>query len=356
MTTSSTTTQSTRGTIVELGKPWRGVGPFLFASRHVDKYPRGNAQGGPATGLSGRPLGNDFNHPSGWSMYHGDQVPGFPAHPHRGFETVTIVRHGVVDHADSTGAGARYGDGDVQWVTAGRGVIHSEMFPLLHQDAENPFELYQLWLNLPARNKDAAPEFTMQWHEEIPVVVSGGAKVTVIAGDFDGTAPLAPPNASWAADRDSDVAIWLIDLAAGASIELPDTNSDATERLLYVHGDAAASVSIDGSSVRDGQGFAQTARGRLTLSTAQAPATVLVLQGVPINEPVVAHGPFVMNTEAEIRQAFSDYRRDQFGGWPWPDNAPVYDLDTPRFAKFGDGRVEHPATEAPGVHAPGDVS
>lgn len=340
----NTTTHSARGRVVELGKPWRGVGPFLFASRHVDKYPRGNAQGGPASSLEGRSLGNDFNHPSGWNMYHGDQVPGFPAHPHRGFETVTIVRHGVVDHADSTGAGARYGDGDVQWVTAGRGVIHSEMFPLLQQDAENPFELYQLWLNLPAAKKDAAPEFTMQWREDIPVVSFAGATVTVIAGDFDGTAPSAAPKASWAAARDSDVAIWLIDLDSHASIAIPDTNSDATERLLYVHGGAEACVSVDGATVRDGQGFAQTARGSLTLSTAQAPATVLVLQGVAINEPVVAHGPFVMNTDAEIQQAFADYRRDQFGGWPWPDSAPVYELTTPRFAKFGDGRIEYPAT------------
>ncbi|MGK2318429.1 pirin family protein [Gordonia rhizosphera] len=343
MSTNNTATQSALGTVVDLGKPWRGVGPFLFASRHVDKYPRGNAQGGPASGLDGRPLGSDFNHPSGWSMYHGHRVPGFPAHPHRGFETVTIARQGIVDHADSTGAGARYGDGDVQWVTAGRGVSHSEMFPLVNQDADNPFELYQLWLNLPAANKGAAPEFTMQWHEDIPVVTgSEGAKVTVIAGEFDGTAPLAPPKASWAASRDSDVAIWLIDLEPNSSIEIPATNSDAAERLLYVHGDAKASVSVDGTTVHDGQGFAQTTRSRLTLATSAVPATVLVLQGAPLNEPVVSYGPFVMNTDAEIEQAFADYRRDQFGGWPWPDTAPVYDLDAPRFAMYGDGRIEHP--------------
>ena len=344
--------QTEHGEVVELGRPWRGVGPFLFAGRHVDAYPRGNADGGPASGLAGRPLGNDFNHPSGWSMYHGEQVPGFPAHPHRGFETITIVRRGVVDHADSTGAGARYGDGDVQWVTAGRGVSHSEMFPLVHQDADNPFELYQLWLNLPARNKTAAPEFTMQWREDIPVLTPAGtrgtATVTVIAGDYDGTSPLAPPTASWAADPDSDVAVWLIDLGPDSAVSLPATNADGTERLLYVHGGAEAAIRVDGAAVRNGQGFAQRSRGRLTLSTSDAAATVLVLQGVPIDEPVVAHGPFVMNTEAEIRQAFADYRRDRFGGRPWPSEAPVYNLDTPRFATFGDGRIEHP--HAPEVH------
>jgi len=334
------------GQIIDLGRPWRGVGPFLFASRHVDAYPRGNAVGGPETGLAGRALGSDFDHPSGWSMYHGEQVPGFPAHPHRGFETITIVRHGIVDHADSTGAGARYGDGDVQWVTAGRGVSHSEMFPLVHRDRENPFELYQLWLNLPARNKTADPEFTMQWREDIPVVTPadarGTATVTVIAGAFEGTAPLAPPAASWASDPNSDVAVWLIDLGPDSEVSIPATNSDGTERLLYVHGGDRAAIRVDGALVRNGEGFAQRKRGPLTLSTAADPATVLVLQGVPLNEPVVAHGPFVMNTEAEIQQAFADYRRDGFGGWPWPSDAPVYQLDTPRFAKFGDGRIERP--------------
>jgi hypothetical protein len=123
---------------------------------------------GPAVSLAGRDIGQDFSRKDGWSMYHGDSVPGFPAHPHRGFETVTIVRKGLIDHSDSLGATARFGGGDVQWVTAGRGIVHSEMFPLLKTDEDNPLELFQIWLNLPKRSKMAEPHFTMLWNEQVP--------------------------------------------------------------------------------------------------------------------------------------------------------------------------------------------
>ncbi len=118
--------------------------------------------------LEGRQIGSDFSRKDGWSMYHGETVPGFPGHPHRGFETVTLVRKGLIDHADSLGAAARFGGGDVQWVTAGKGIQHSEMFPLLNATEPNPLELFQIWLNLPARNKMVEPHFTMLWNERIP--------------------------------------------------------------------------------------------------------------------------------------------------------------------------------------------
>nr|WP_290936872.1 pirin family protein [Haliscomenobacter sp.] len=112
-----------------LGFPWETRDPFIFCVYHEDFYPLGNAQMGPAASLSGRNLGQDFTVKDGWRMYHGRTVPGFPSHPHRGFETVTIARKGFVDHSDSLGATARFGNGDVQWMTAGKGVQHSEMFP-----------------------------------------------------------------------------------------------------------------------------------------------------------------------------------------------------------------------------------
>src|SRR5512137_2154894 len=123
--------------IKPLGMPWETIDPFLFCVYHDDAYPRGNAQLGPEASLAGRQLGQDFAGTDGWRMYHGTTVPGFPAHPHRGFETVTIARRGLIDHSDSLGAKARFGGGDVQWLTAGRGIVHSEMFPLLDAAAPN---------------------------------------------------------------------------------------------------------------------------------------------------------------------------------------------------------------------------
>ena len=139
--------------IKALGFQWETSDPFLFCVHHEDKYPRGNSVCGPNSSLEGRHIGQDFILKDGWRMYHGDTVPGFPGHPHRGFETITVVKEGMVDHADSLGAAGRYGNGDVQWMTAGKGVQHSEMFPLLSQDKENPMELFQIWLNLPKKSK-----------------------------------------------------------------------------------------------------------------------------------------------------------------------------------------------------------
>src|SRR4051812_3741067 len=210
-----------------LGFPWETIDPFLFCVHHEDAYPKGNGAFGPAASLAGRQIGQDFAGRDGWNMYHGEKVPGFPSHPHRGFETVTIVRQGLADHSDSLGAAARFGGGDVQWLTAGKGIVHAEMFPLLRTDQPNPLELFQIWLNLPARSKMADPNFTMFWAEDIPhrFFDSGdGAapEVAVIAGRLDGgrsmvqpgpvgvAEPLAPPPDSWAAQPDADVAIWTL--------------------------------------------------------------------------------------------------------------------------------------------------
>ena len=148
--------------------PWKTFEPFLFCVHHCDHYPAGNQQMAPQESLAGRNIGSDFSGLNGWSMYHGNQIPGFPQHPHRGFETISIIRQGIIDHSDSLGATARIGAGDVQWMTAGSGIVHAEMFPLVHQDQKNPTDFFQLWLNLPAVNKMAPPQFKMFWNEEIP--------------------------------------------------------------------------------------------------------------------------------------------------------------------------------------------
>ena len=142
--------------IRDLGFQWKTNNPFLFCVHHKDAYPRGNGEMGPDASLAGRRIGNDFTVKDGWRMYHGRLIPGFPQHPHRGFETITIVLEGLVDHADSLGAAGRYGHGDIQWMTAGAGIQHCEMFPLVNQDRDNPLELFQIWLNLPKKGISAS--------------------------------------------------------------------------------------------------------------------------------------------------------------------------------------------------------
>ncbi|MGZ3460275.1 MAG: pirin family protein, partial [Archangium sp.] len=194
-----------------LGFPWVTADPFLFCVHHDDAYPAGNERLGPAASLEGRHLGQDFEGKDGWRMYHGEVVPGFPGHPHRGFETVTLVRKGLIDHSDSLGAAARFGHGDVQWLTAGSGVVHSEMFPLVEPHRPNPTELFQIWLNLPAEDKLAPPHFAMFWNQDIPRVAftdeaGRRTEVTVAAGQLEGRRAPAPPPRSWAARPDTDVA------------------------------------------------------------------------------------------------------------------------------------------------------
>jgi len=320
-----------------LGFPWETVDPFLFCVHHDDAYPAGNAQLGPAVSLSGRNLGQDFQLKDGFRMYHGHVVPGFPQHPHRGFETVTIVRRGFVDHADSLGATARFGEGDAQWLTAGAGIVHSEMFPLLRADAPNPLELFQIWLNLPSSDKLAPPHFAMLWNEQIPVIELGGARVSVVAGELEGERAPAPPPHSWAARPESGVAIWTIHLRAGASWQLPAAASGVKRTLYFYRG---SQLQVAGSTLPPAHA-AELAEGAATsLQAGTEPCELLLLAGKPIAEPVVQYGPFVMNTRAQIQEAFTDYQRTGFGGWPWPSNDPVHAQDAGRFARHADGKVE----------------
>jgi redox-sensitive bicupin YhaK (pirin superfamily) len=267
-------------------------------------------------------------------------VPGFPQHPHRGFETVTFVREGFIDHSDSLGATARFGRGDVQWLTAGAGIVHSEMFPLLKPDASNRLELFQIWVNLPARSKFAAPYFTMFWDADMPRVhPAAGVEITLVAGALDGSTPPAPPPDSWAANPESDLAIWLITLEPGASWTLPPAKGARTARTLYFF--AGGKVDVAGRMLTKPSAIEVAAGEPVTL---QAPpdggAEVLLMQGRPIGEPVAQYGPFVMNTRAELEQAFYDYQRTQFGGWPFAANDPVHPRERGRFARHADGRVE----------------
>ena len=326
--------------IFPLGFPWDTPDPFLFCVHHLDRYPDGNEEMGPNASLAGRPLGNDFTIRDGWRMYHGRSVPGFPAHPHCGFETVTIVTRGYCDHADSLGAAARFGEGDVQWITTGRGLQHSEMFPLLNRQGPNTLELFQIWLNLPARSKRVEPHFKMLWKEDLPVIRKEKATIRLVAGIYDDVQPPAPPPDSWASDPDNQVVIALIDLAPGAVLPLPETDN-GTHRRLYLFQGSGLTISGEGAGekplrLKNAQG-AQLAQGACQLESGEEPLRLLWLQGKPIGEPVAKYGPFVMNTQAEIEQVMGEFRTTQFGGWPWQYQDPVHQRDAGRFARFPDG-------------------
>lgn len=298
---------------------------------------------GPAASLAGRQLGQDFVVKDGWRMYHGRVVPGFPQHPHRGFETVTIARRGLIDHSDSLGATARFGKGDVQWLTAGAGISHCEMFPLLDKDAPNPVELFQIWLNLPAEDKLAEPHFAMLWADQVPRVPFVDAKgrkteVTVVAGELAGHRPPPPPPRSWAARADSQVAIWCVQMDANATWALPPAVDARVNRTLYFF--AGSGVAIAGRKLEKHASVRLPANAPVSVEAGDEPVELLILQGRPIGQPVVQHGPFVMNTPGEIQRAIADYQRTRFGGWPWPSDDPVHAREEGRFAKRPDGSIE----------------
>ncbi len=328
-----------------LGFPWPTPDPFLFCVYHRDIYPAANDNAGPDASLAGRNLGQDFTIKDGWRMYHGQQVPGFPGHPHCGFETLTVVTEGWVDHADSLGASGRYGAGDVQWMTAGAGLQHSEMFPLLQKDRQNPLELFQIWLNLPRKSKAVTPGYKMLWKEQIPVIQQDGAALTLTSGAWfvqdlahswgvDEPSLPAPPSDSWAFAPEHEVVVGVLRLEAHAKITLPAARGEVQRFLYFFEGE---SLALQQEHHPVDTGFELDSSQPLTLSNGEQPARLLLLQGLPIKEPVAQYGPFVGNTRADILRAHENYQKTQFGGWPWDTQEPVHGAAS-RFAHF-------PATE-----------
>ena len=325
---------------VPLGPQWPTLDPFLFCAHHDDHYPEGDGSLGPAASLGGRAIGQDFSGKDGWSMYHGSTVPGFPQHPHRGFETITYCRQGLIDHSDSMGATARFGRGDVQWMTAGGGVVHAEMFPLVNTETPNPVELFQIWLNLPAADKMVDAYFTMFWDEDVPrVELENGGVVTVLAGTLDQATPPSPPPNSWAARDEAHIGLWHIVLPAGASWTIPATAATSGRMLYLFEGNG---LNVDGATYGQDTGMQLVPDTEITISSGDEPTECMLMQGTPIGEPVAQYGPFVMNTEAEIRQAMSDYQQTQFGGWPWDVNDPTHAAHDDRFAIHANGEKDEP--------------
>lgn len=232
-----------------------------------------------------------------------DQRRGVGAHPHRGFETVTIVYSGEVEHRDSTGKGGVIGPGDVQWMTAANGILHEEFHSEAFARKGGAFEMVQLWVNLPAKDKNTEPGYQSLLNADIPTVAlpNGAGSLRVIAGDYGGK--------NGPARTFTPIDVWDVKLNQGgtASLALPEGHSVMVVILkgtVQVNNDATAHEAQFVLLDREG--------GEISLE-ASSDASLLVLSGEPIDEPVVMHGPFVMNSTEEIRQAMVDFQSGKFG-------------------------------------------
>ena len=329
--------------ISPLSFPWQTKDPFLFCAFHEDTYPPGNTALGPdPTLLTGRNLGQDFQSKDGFRMYHGTVVPGFPAHPHRGFETVTIAQKGLVDHSDSLGAAGRFGNGDVQWMTAGKGVQHCEMFPLLNRSKNNQLLMFQIWINLPKAKKMCTPHFSMLWSEEIPKYIHNDdqnkkTEVTVIAGTLFDTKGLPPAPDSWANETENGVCIWTLEMEPWAQWVLPAHVADLSRTLYYFQGKY---VELENKKLLPNHAIEMVSDQSLRITNGPETSHFLLLQGKPIDEPIAQYGPFVMNHQSEIQETMREYQLTQFGGWPWPKPDHTHAHTSGRFAKYANGKIE----------------
>lgn len=227
---------------------------------------------------------------------------GVGEHPHRGFETVTIAYQGEIEHRDSSGGGGKIGPGDVQWMTAASGLVHEEFHSKEFTQAGGIFEMVQLWVNLPAKYKNADPRYQTILNSTMPRVKlsneAGEAKI--IAGSLDG--------AKGPAKTFTSINLWDVELQGGKSAEL-SLPKGHTKAFLVLRGD----IQIEGAQARDGDLVVLDLDSTKASIKTSSPCKLLVLTGEPIDEPIVGYGPFVMNSEAEIKQAFADYQMGKLG-------------------------------------------
>ena len=215
---------------------------------------------------------------------------------------------------------------------------------LFNQSGNNKLDFFQIWLNLPSYNKRVKPNFEIYWKDEIPKVDSDSngnknAEVELIAGNYLGfSAPIAPEN-SWANDKKNDVAVWTIRLDEKGVFNIPKTKSGAN-RNLYILKDS--NIKVDNQKISRSSMVILDSSKNTTIKNFGSKTKLLLLQGVPINEPVVKYGPFVMNSKSEIEQAFYDYKKTEFGGWKWGSSDPVHGIQKEKFAKFINGDVIKP--------------
>ena len=225
---------------------------------------------------------------------------GVGPHPHRGFETVTIVYEGEVEHRDSAGGGGKIGPGDVQWMTAASGLVHEEFHGREFARRGGKFEMVQLWVNLPAKDKRAPPRYQSLLDASIPSVgLEGGGSVRVISGELAGK--------KGPAETFTPIHVWDVSTKGATSLEVPE---GFTTALVVLHGEAR----VEGAQAAGAGSLVLYERGGTEIRFDAGPgARLLLLSGEPIDEPIVGQGPFVMNTVGEIRQAIVDFQTGKMG-------------------------------------------
>ena len=233
----------------------------------------------------------------------GHEKRGVGGHPHKGFETVTVAYQGELEHRDSSGGGGKIGAGDVQWMTAGNGIVHEEFHSQDFTRRGGILQMVQLWVNLPARDKNAKPGYQTLLKEQIPVVPlpADAGTVRVIAGEYGGR--------KGPAKTFTRINLWDVTLQGGKSAELSFPSGDTTA-FLVLNGEVRLP---GGQSAKEGDLAVFSRPGERLPLAAASDASLLLMSGEPIDEPVVGHGPFVMNTRAEIQQAFEDYQLGRMG-------------------------------------------
>ncbi len=231
---------------------------------------------------------------------------GVGEHPHRGFETVTIVYKGEVSHRDSTGQGGTIGPGDVQWMTAGSGILHEEFHSEAFTHSGGTLQMIQLWVNLPAEHKMTPPRYQAILNSEIPAVALAGnaGVVRLIAGQYG--------ESKGPANTFSPMNVWDLQLRSGCTTTIP-AHEGWNTAMIVLNGQ----LKVNGEGIaQDGEMAVLSAQGANVSIEALTDASVLLLSGEPINEPVVGYGPFVMNTRREIEQAIADFNSGKFGQMP----------------------------------------
>lgn len=245
----------------------------------------------------------DFNAAYNFPPSTSGHLRGVDVHPHKGFETVTIAYKGSVAHYDSSGNSGVINPGDVQWMTAGRGILHKEFHEENYAKKGGPFEMVQLWVNLPKKDKSVAPHYQAITHSNMGKLLldNNTGEVNVIAGDINGI--------NGPADTYTPINLFDIKLHAGANFEvsIPQNHNTA---LLIING----SITVNNDQVASEHSFVLFKNDGTTIQLhAEQESVILLMSGEPIDEPIVSYGPFVMNTEGEIREAISDFNLGKFG-------------------------------------------